>query len=188
VKVLTLALGAVVATSAVVYLAAGDVKEEVDLVAPRPYPKAALEEQLKAPTPEEVAPANPSTRRLSSDAQTASDIGSESKGRDREAMAVKANLFRVLELPPPAVVVAPPPAVVAEPVPVVTPKPGFIFLGSFVEGSELQAIIQMGEKVEFVKPNQIVAGFRVDKVETTSISWTHEPTATNGRLQARISP
>jgi hypothetical protein len=87
-----------------------------------------------------------------------------------------------LEQPPPPPVAAA--AVVAPPV-VVPPAPSFVFLGSFKEGAELQAILQVGEAVEFVKPNQLIAGFRVDSVDTGVLRWTHEATATKGLLQAR---
>jgi hypothetical protein len=175
VKGLTLALGAVVATSALVYLNPGDVSDEADLVSPRPARSIVVDPPARSST-DPVTPAPPSIGVV--------DIEPLARLRDREASLAKTNLFRMLEAPPAPAPAAPPP-LAAEPVAVVTPKPSFIFLGSFKEGAELQAIIQVGEKVEFVQANQVIAGFRVDDVSASALSWTHEPTSTKGLLQAR---
>jgi hypothetical protein len=175
VKGLTLALGAVVATSALVYLNPGEVSEEADLVSPRSVRSIVLDSPARA-TADPVAPMSVNT----GTAETDSPV----RPRDREASLAKTNLFRMLEAPPVQAPASPPPAA-AEPVAAVTPKPNFIFLGSVKEGSELQAIIQVGEKVEFVQPNHVIAGFRVDEVSSGALSWTHESTSTKGLLQAR---
>jgi hypothetical protein len=177
VKVLTLALGAVVATSALVYLSAGGGDEEVDLVAPKVVRSVPLEAPIPGSSTTGTGP--------SVDSQQIPVLPEViSKERDRSASLAKTNLFRVLETPAPPQVAAVSSAVV-EAVPVVTPKPSFVFIGSFKEGAELQAIVQVGEAIEFVKPNQIVAGFRVDSIDSAALRWTHEQSATKGLLQAR---
>ena len=184
-KVITLALGAMVATSAAVYLTAGDGNDEADLVAPRTAARtvvtpAAPESPLAPAAP---AAANPDVVAKADEALTEL----VSKERDPDAATAKTNLFRALESPP--VVAAPEvaPAAVAPPPPPAAPNPTFVFLGSFREGAELNAIVQDGEKVEFVKPNQIIAGYRVDSIDANAISWTHERTATKGLLRARVA-
>jgi hypothetical protein len=175
-KVLTLALGAVVATSAIVYLNAADVSEEADLVAPRQerriagVDKATVEiDQIEKPNVDQ------------SDISANGGIALE---RDRTASMAKINLFRVLEAPS-VVTAAVAQPVAPAPAPPPTPTPNFVFLGSFREGAELNGIVQVGEQVEFVKPSQLLAGFRIDAVETATLGWTHEPSATKGILRAR---
>jgi hypothetical protein len=195
-KVVTLALGALVATSAAVYLTAGDNNDEADLVADRPGGRVVT---APAVVPTQI-PAQIPAQSNNSEAITKTDaakIGAATvdetygelvaKERDPEASRAKANLFRALESPP--VVAAPvvAPVEVAPRPPVVTPNPTFIFLGSFREGAELNAILQVGEKIEFVKASEIVAGFRVDSVDSGTLSWTHEQTATKGQLRARLA-
>jgi hypothetical protein len=175
VKGLTLALGAVVATSALVYLNPGDGPEEADLVSPRSARSIVVDTAARVAV-DPVPPMSVTTATVETESLT--------RPRDREASLAKTNLFRMLEAPPVQAPTAPPP-VAAEPVAAMTPKPAFIFLGSFNEGSELQAIIQVGEKIEFVQPNQVIAGFRVDQVSSGALTWTHEPTSTKGLLQAR---
>jgi hypothetical protein len=178
-KGLTLALGAVVAATAVIYLNEGSVADEADLVAPRSQRAAVVDAPEKTmPEPPKAAGAIPSEQATS---PTPDFVLRE---RDKEASIAKTNLFRALESPPVIQAAASPVETVA-PAPVVTPKPNFTFLGSFKEGAELQAIIQVGEKVEFVQRNQIITGFRIDSVDSGALSWSHEPSATKGRLLAR---
>jgi hypothetical protein len=195
-KVITLALGALVATSAAVYLTAGDSNDEADLVADRPGGRVV---STPATTPTQaqaqatMAPNNNEAISKTDGAKIGAATADEAFGdlvakeRDPEASTAKANLFRVLESPP--VVAAPvvAPVEVAPRPPVVTPNPTFVFLGSFREGAELNAILQVGEKIEFVKANQIISGFRVDSVDSGALSWTHEQTATKGQLRARLA-
>jgi acyl-CoA synthetase (AMP-forming)/AMP-acid ligase II len=89
--------------------------------------------------------------------------------REPGAIRVQNNLFRAIEKP------APPPApriekVVEPPPPIVPPKPPFTHLGSVMENGELQAIAQLGEAVIFVKLNQEIAGFRVERIDERGIS------------------
>ena len=175
-KVLTLALGAVVATSALVYLNPASESEEADLVAPRPQ-RATVVEKVEAPAQPGVEPST-----VDKVKPTSSESETTTLGRDRLASLAKTNLFRMLEAPPVPVAVTAP-AVAAAPA-VVAPKPTFVFLGSFKEGDQLQAIVQVDDRVEFVEPNQILAGFRIDAVKPDALSWTHEPTSTKGLLQA----
>jgi hypothetical protein len=177
VRALTLALGAVVATSALVYLNPASESEEADLVAPRPQRATAVEKVETTPQPGVEPSTGDTVKPISSESETTTP------GRDRHASFAKTNLFRMLETPPVPVAVTAP--AVADVAPVVTPKPTFVFLGSFKEGDQLQAIVQVGDRVEFVEPNQIVAGFRIDAVKPDALSWTHEPTSTKGLLQAR---
>ena len=184
-KVITLALGALVATSAAVYLTVGDGNDEADLVAPR----TAQPVERMVVTPVEPAAPVPAMAANPDALAKADESLTEllSKERDPDAATAKTNLFRALESPP--VVAAPvvAPVVVAPPPPPVAPNPTFVFLGSFREGAELNAIVQDGEKVEFVKPNQIIAGYRVDSIDANAINWTHERTATKGLLRARVA-
>lgn len=181
-KSLTLALGAMVAASAAVYLSTGDVSNEVDLVAPRPARQSGDgSAPISTPTVNVESPAQKGSPN-NADGRSENDfVASE---RDRGAGVAKLNLFRALEAPPAA---APSSPVAAQPAPVKPPPPAptFGFLGSFKERDELQAIVQVGEDIVFVKPSQIVGGFRVDSVDSNALGWTHEPTATKGFLQAR---
>jgi hypothetical protein len=179
VKSLTVALGAMIAASALVYLNESDVTDEADLVAPKEARRGAETAKMDGVVNEK--PANV----LITESINESLNDAITKERDRTASLAKLNLFRVLEAPPAAAVVAP--QVAPPSTPVIMPAPAFSFLGSFTEGAELQAIIQIGEKVEFVKPSQVIAGFRVDSVDSNALGWTHEPTSIKGLLRARVA-
>jgi hypothetical protein len=180
VKGLTIALGAVVAASALVYLNPEEIPEGADLVAPLQQQRGASVE-----IPGSAEPSKSVAASRNASVEKTDDLDERiPRDRDRAASLAKTNLFRVLEVP--AVVVPPPPAPPVERVPAVTPTPTFSFLGSFNAGAELQAIVQIGEIVELIKPNQIVTGFRIDSIDSGSLGWTHEPTATKGLLRARV--
>jgi hypothetical protein len=178
VKVLTLALGTVVATSAIIYLNASSVEDDADLVAPRSGRSIVI-------APASVISAD---QQPSADANVASSEALAPEPlmieRDQIASTTKTNLFRALEAPPPNQIAAAS-QTASVPEPAARPTPSFSFLGSFREGAELQAILQVGEAVEFAKPNQVVAGFRIDFIDSVALRWTHEPTSTKGLLQAR---
>jgi hypothetical protein len=179
VKGLTLALGALVATTAAVYLNSGNISDEADLVAPRPERTVQIESTVEG--------SDNASKQGSSTVEGALPSDFELRDRDSEASRAKMNLFRALEIPPAVkVAVEAPPTVVASK-PVVAPRPTFVFLGSFKEGSDLQAILEVGEAIEFAKPTQTIAGFRIDSVDSDALRWTHEATSTSGRLQARAA-
>jgi hypothetical protein len=183
-KSMTLALGALVATSAAVYINAQHAPDDDDLVAPRAVVVKPI--GMSDPADSNVAPKSSSESKASNEPTVAEGLPSAkavSLHRDPSAASARFELFRALEAPPKVVTTTE--AIIPEKVAPVVPKPAFNLIGTFRDAGELQAIIQNGESVEFASINQVIAGFRVTSIDPTAIGWTHEPTDARGVLNAR---